>query len=74
MFLLWGIITMIGVENMQNTFIKADEVANILGVSKSYAYKVIKTLNEQLKKQGYLTISGRVSKQYFLEKMCYKKD
>lgn len=65
---------MIGVENMQNTFIKADEVANILGVSKSYAYKVIKTLNEQLKKQGYLTISGRVSKQYFLEKMCYKKD
>lgn len=65
---------MIGVENMQNTFIKADEVADILGVSKSYAYKVIKTLNEQLKKQGYLTISGRVSKQYFLEKMCYKKD
>lgn len=59
---------------MKNTFIKANEVADILGVSKSYAYKVIKTLNEQLKKQGYLTISGRVSKQYFLEKMCYKKD
>lgn len=59
---------------MENTFIRANEVADILGVSKSYAYKVIRTLNEQLKKQGYLTITGRVSKQYFLEKVCYQKD
>lgn len=57
---------------MENTFIKADEVASILGVSKSYAYKVIKTLNAELEKQGYLTISGRVSKKYFLEKICYQ--
>lgn len=57
---------------MENTFIKADEVASILGVSKSYAYKVIKTLNTELEKQGYLTISGRVSKKYFLEKICYQ--
>lgn len=60
--------------NVENTFIRANEVADILGVSKSYAYKVIRTLNEQLKKQGYLTITGRVSKQYFLEKVCYQKD
>lgn len=59
---------------MENTFIKADEVANILGVSKSYAYKVIKTLNVELEKQGYLTISGRVSKKYFLEKICYQNN
>lgn len=59
---------------MENTFIKADEVANILGVSKSYAYKVIKTLNAELEKQGYLTISGRVSKKYFLEKICYQNN
>ena len=59
---------------MENTFIKANEIADILGVSKSYAYKVIRTLNEQLKEQGYLTITGRVSKQYFLEKVCYQKD
>lgn len=59
---------------MENTFIKADEVANILGVSKSYAYKVIKTLNAELEEQGYLTISGRVSKKYFLEKICYQNN
>ena len=59
---------------MENTFIKADEVANILGISKSYAYKVIKTLNAELEEQGYLTISGRVSKKYFLEKICYQNN
>lgn len=56
---------------MENTFLKAEQVATVLGVSKSYAYKVIKDLNNQLKAKGYLTISGRVSKKYFMEKVCY---
>lgn len=62
----------LGVRNVENTFIRANEVAEILGVSKSYAYKLIKKLNNQLKEQGYLTISGRINKQYFLEKVCYE--
>ena len=56
---------------MNNTFMKVDDVANELGVSNSYAYKVIKNLNADLEKMGYLTIAGRVNKKYFLEKMCY---
>ena len=28
-------------------------------------------LNAELKEKGYLTISGRVNKQYFMEKTCY---
>lgn len=56
---------------MENTFLKAEQVATVLGVSKSYAYRVIKDLNNQLKAKGYLTISGRVSKKYFMEKVCY---
>ncbi|MBD5094484.1 MAG: DNA-binding protein [Subdoligranulum sp.] len=54
-----------------NTFLKVDEVAEILGVSKSYAYKIVQKLNADLKEKGFLTISGRVNKQYFLEKTCY---
>ena len=50
---------------MSNTFMKVDEVAAELGVSKSYAYKIVQKLNEEMKKMGYLTISGRVNKQYF---------
>ena len=54
---------------MENTsFMKVDEVAQELGVSKSYAYKIVQKLNEELKNKGFLTISGRVNKQYFMER------
>lgn len=38
--------------NMENTmkmYITADEVAELLGVSRGYAYKVIRGLNDELK-------------------------
>ena len=54
-----------------NTFMKVDEVAETLGISKCYAYKIVQKLNAELKEKGYLTISGRVNKQYFMEKTCY---
>lgn len=57
-----------------NTFMKVEEVAEVLGVSKSYAYKIVQQLNNELKKKGFLTISGRVNKQYFTEKTCYSAD
>ena len=50
-----------------NTFMKVDEVAETLGISKSYAYKIV----QKLKDKGFLTIAGRVNKQYFMEKTCY---
>jgi len=56
---------------MGNSFMRVDDVAQELGVSKSYAYKVVKRLNDELKAKGYLTISGRISKAYFMEKLCY---
>lgn len=53
------------------TFMRVEEVAEKLGVSKSYAYKVVQKLNAELKAQGFLTIAGRINKQYFLERVCY---
>ena len=50
---------------------KVEEVAQELGISKSYAYKVVQKLNAELESKGYLTISGRVNKQYFMERTCY---
>ncbi len=52
-----------------NSFIRADEVAKELGVSRSYAYKLIKQLNEELRKKGNITVAGRVSRRYFDEKL-----
>ena len=56
---------------MIKSFLRVDEVAEILGISKSYAYKIVQKLNAELKEQGFITIAGRVNKQYFLEKTCY---
>jgi len=50
---------------MDNKFIRADEVAQELSVSKPYAYKLIKKLNDELKQKGFITIAGRVNRQYF---------
>ena len=52
----------------KQSFMRADEVAQELGISKSHAYKVIHGLNEELQEKGYLTISGRVNREFFREK------
>lgn len=55
----------------EQSFMRVEEVAAELGVSKSYAYKIVQKLNAELKAKGYLTISGRISRKYFMEKLCY---
>ena len=37
---------------MENRFIRAEDVAQELNVSKPYAYKLIRQLNEELKAKG----------------------
>ena len=47
---------------MESTsFMKVDEVAQELGVSKSYAYKIVQKLNAELAEKGYMVISRRVN-------------
>ena len=53
----------------KNLFIKAEEIATELGVSNPYAYKLIRKLNEELKNRGFITISGKVNRQFFEEKI-----
>lgn len=54
---------------MENrAFITAEEVAKELNISKPFAYKIVRQMNEELSKKGYITIAGRVSRQFFLEK------
>ena len=43
---------------------RASEVAKELSVSTSYAYKLIRQLNDELKEKKYLTIPGRISRKY----------
>ena len=55
---------------MENTrkLLNAKEVAELLGISNSYAYKVIEKLNGELEKAGYLTISGKVDSLYLMKR------
>jgi hypothetical protein len=48
---------------------RVDDVVKALDVSKPYAYKLIQKLNEELKRKNYITISGRVSRRYFQERI-----
>ena len=54
-----------------NNFMFVQDVADELGISKSYAYKIVQKLNKELQAKNILTISGRVNRQYFMERMCY---
>ena len=55
---------------MENTrkMLCAKEVSEILGISNSFAYKVIEKLNRELEKAGYLTIHGKVDSLYLTKR------
>ena len=55
---------------MEKVYLDAKDVSQIMGISVSTAYKVIRSLNDELSKNGYLVIAGKVSRRFFNEK-CY---
>lgn len=58
----------------EKTFLTVDEVAEILTVSRSKAYEIVRQLNKELKEKGIITVVARVGKAYFYERMCYSKE
>lgn len=53
---------------MKALYLTASDISQILGISKSRSYVLIRECNNELKEKGYLTIAGKVSKKYFAEK------
>lgn len=59
-----------GVNMADNSiFMRVDEVAKVLDVSESYAYKIIKKLNKELAEKGKIVVSGRVNRKYFYKRI-----
>lgn len=57
-------------------FISAKEVARELEVSDSFAYRLVRKLNDELEKQGFVVVKGKISRKYFEERvygMCETK-
>ena len=57
-------------DNSEVANIIANELAEMLGVSVGHAYKLIRKLNQELEKEGFLVIAGKVPRRYF-EKRWY---
>ena len=53
---------------MRAQFITAEEVQQILNVSRSKSYQVIRDLNKELKSMGYHTIASKCPIQFFKQK------
>ena len=53
---------------MRAQFITASEVAEVMGISRSKAYQLVRQLNRELKEQGYITVAGKCPIQYFKQK------
>ena len=49
-------------------FMRVNEVAEELGISIPFAYRIIRQMNEELAKTGCITIAGRIDRQFFHEK------
>lgn len=45
-----------------------NDVKEILSIGDSKAYAIIRDLNAELEKNGYMTVRGRVPAQYFNER------
>lgn len=50
---------------MKTQFVTADELVQSLGISKGKAYQIIRQLNDELSKQGYIKIAGKCPRKYF---------
>lgn len=50
-------------------FLTASDISSILSVSRASAYRIIRILNDELDKKGYLTFSGKIPEKYFRERM-----
>lgn len=53
----------------EKLFLTATDVAKILRTSEATAYRIIRDLNEELKKKGKIILPGKISHRYFEEKI-----
>lgn len=53
---------------MNKMYLTAEEIAEILGVSKGFAYRLIRNLNAELKAKGFIVVAGKLPTKYFKEK------
>ena len=56
------------------SFLGANDIAEILGCSASYAYNIIWQLNAELQEKKYITVRGKVNAKYFYKRVGLADD
>ena len=59
---------------MDKQFYKAKDLAEILQISESKSYELIRQMNRELAEKGYLICRGRVPAAYVLERLFGVKE
>lgn len=54
---------------MRTQFITAAEVAEIMGISRSKSYQLVREMNRELKANGFVMVAGKCPIQYFKQKV-----
>ena len=49
----------------EKMYMDVDDVCAILGVSKAYAYNLMREYNKELKAKGYIVVAGKISTKFF---------
>ena len=49
----------------EKLYYTAEEIAQMIGVGRTTAYGIVKQMNEELKSRGFLTVRGKVPKEFF---------
>ena len=62
------------VKGMNEKFLEVGDVMQILGISRSAAYKLMRQINSELEKKGYIVIRGKLSRKYFEERIYGMSD
>lgn len=55
-------------DDLNGRMLGSKQVAEMLGISVSYAYKIIDQLNRELEQAGYLTLHGKVDSLYLKQR------
>ena len=56
----------------EKIYLTVQDVADMLGISKSKAYEIVRQMNQELQEKGYLTVAGRANSKYFHKRVCYE--
>lgn len=52
----------------KNYLMTAADVADVLGISKSHAYKLIREMNDELLENGYMCVAGKIPRPFWESK------